>query len=229
MKAAKTPAKKKPVDHRTRVAAQRRARMRASLCEACLREAAKTGAESVSIDAVIARAGVSRGTFYKYFTTPAELVSAVGAELAQEIIVTIAPTVEKQGDPPRRLSAGFRMILWLVQDNPLLGRFLCHAGWPMTDHVPAFSQRVGANLAAGLSQGRFCAPSLEVAQAIVGGISVGMFAAIGKMDLAEAAISEATTALLLALGVEAREARRIAELPLDRPKLPAGGLLAQTK
>ena len=63
-------------DHRPRVAAERRARMRRKLVESALLVFAEKGVDASVIEDVIAAAGVSRGTFYNYFCTNGELLAA---------------------------------------------------------------------------------------------------------------------------------------------------------
>jgi len=57
-------------DHRHRVAARRRERMRPRLLASAMRLIAEKGAASTSIDDVISAAEVSRGTSYNYFPSP---------------------------------------------------------------------------------------------------------------------------------------------------------------
>ncbi len=63
-------------DHRTRVAAERRARMHRKLVESALLVFAEKGVDASVIEDVIAAADVSRGTFYNYFRTNGELLAA---------------------------------------------------------------------------------------------------------------------------------------------------------
>ena len=62
-------------DHRTRVAAERRARMHRKLVESALLVFAEKGVDASVIEDVIAAADVSRGTFYNYFRTNGELLA----------------------------------------------------------------------------------------------------------------------------------------------------------
>ena len=75
-----------PNDHRPRVAAERRARMRRKLVESALFVFAEKGVDASVIEDVIAAAGVSRGTFYNYFRTNAELLAAAINELGNEVV-----------------------------------------------------------------------------------------------------------------------------------------------
>jgi AcrR family transcriptional regulator len=215
-----------PEDHRVRVAARRREQMLAQLSDAALRVMARGGPEGMTVDAVILQAGVSRGTFYKYYDAPAALISAVGAELAEDLILTVSPSVLAYQDPAARLATGFRMVLRCARENPLLPRFMIRAGWPAIDRVPAFSLRVGENLAVGIEQGRFGTASLPVARALVGGAVVGMMATLIDEDGGPESDTAAAKMLLLSLGLAEDEARGIASLPL--PNLTVRpGLLAR--
>ena len=73
-------------DHRPRVAAERRARMRRKLVESALLVFAEKGVDASVIEDVIAAARVSRGTFYNYFRTNAELLVAAIEELGNEVV-----------------------------------------------------------------------------------------------------------------------------------------------
>ena len=76
-------------DHRQRVAAKRRQRMRSLLLNSALRLMLEKTDASPSIDEIISAARVSRGTFYKYFPSsdaivliaPNELVDAGTGEI----------------------------------------------------------------------------------------------------------------------------------------------------
>jgi AcrR family transcriptional regulator len=216
----------KAEDHRVRVAARRREQMLAQLSDAALRVMARGGPEGMTVDAVILQAGVSRGTFYKYYDAPAALISAVGAELAEDLILTVSPSVLAYQDPAARLATGFRMVLRCARANPLLPRFMIRAGWPAFDRVPAFSARVGANLAAGIAQGRFRIASLPVARALVGGVVIGMMATLIDDDGGPESDNTAAKMLLLSLGLDEEEVKKIVTLPL--PELTVHpGLLAR--
>lgn len=203
--------------------------MRAQLGEAALRVVAVHGPEAATIDLIVQAAGVARGTFYKYYVAPADLIQDVGTELAQELILAVGQTLEGLDDPALRLCQGFRSILALVKENPLLGDFLIRADWPVTDHVPAFTDLVMANIAAGLEQGRFRATSLAVARATVGGLSIGMMAELIAPGAKPGIDDEAAVTLLLALGLAEAEAKAIVALPLGAPFLPTEGLLSRAR
>ncbi len=93
-------------DHRPRVAAERRARMRRKLVESALLVFAEKGVDASVIEDVIAAAGVSRGTFYNYFRTNAELLVAAIDELGNEVVDLVELRVKAMPSPAARLFTG---------------------------------------------------------------------------------------------------------------------------
>lgn len=212
-------------DHRVRVAADRRARMLDRLSRSAMRVMAHGGVEAITVDAIVAEAEVSRGTFYKYYDAPASLVREVGIQLSQELILSVSPSVQISSDPAVRLGTGFRLVLHVARKTPILPRFLVNSGWPSSDRVPAFTERVEANLAAGIEQGRFSGATLAITKAFVGGATIGMMANMLEADAGPEADAHAALSLLRALGLETVDALAIVRLPLPEP-VPFNGLLA---
>jgi AcrR family transcriptional regulator len=69
------------------------------------------------IDDFIRAAGVARGTFYNYFTSTQELLTATTKSLEDALIRRILAQLEAVDDPVLRLALGVRMWLrWSQQD-----------------------------------------------------------------------------------------------------------------
>src|SRR5262245_16586137 len=115
------------VDHRIRVAAARRERMRTRLMEAAL-VVFGTDRLDASIDDVIRQAEVSRGTFYNYFDNADDLIRAVADAAATELMQAVAPVVGAFADPAERTGAGIRSWIALVEQYPVLANFFRRAG-----------------------------------------------------------------------------------------------------
>ena len=97
-------------DHRPRVAAERRARMRRKLVESALLVFAEKGVDASVIEDVIAAAGVSRGTFYNYFRTNVELLVAAIQALGNEVVDLVESRVKAFPSPAARLSTHNRNV-----------------------------------------------------------------------------------------------------------------------
>ena len=104
-------------DHRPRVAALRRERMRSRLIESALTLVAKNGVAATSIDDITSEAQVSRGTFYKYFDSPSALVEAVAKEVTNRLLALIDPVVLTHDDPVKRVATGVRLVLGLARTD----------------------------------------------------------------------------------------------------------------
>jgi AcrR family transcriptional regulator len=70
---------------------------RAALSSAAADLFADRGIEATTIDDIAARAGVSKGSFYHYFRTKAEILAAVRTRFAHEFRDRVAATVERCG------------------------------------------------------------------------------------------------------------------------------------
>lgn len=214
-------------DHRTRVAAERRERMRARLLESALVLAAAKGPEAVSIDDVIGAAVVSRGSFYKYFDSPASLMQELAAEVSHGVIETMHPLVDPLPDMAARVAAGMRMALRLVHDHPVLGAFMVRAGWPAMERTHLFFTAVGASLDRGIRQGRFARMHADVALNLLAGSMVGAMHSMTRAKVPRDFAEQTTAAVLRALGLPEAEALDLATRPLASPPIEPGSLVGR--
>jgi AcrR family transcriptional regulator len=215
-------------DHRPRVAAERRERMRQRLMATALRLVADKGPAAMSIDDVISAAEVSRGTFYKYFPAPDALVRELAVQLANELIRMAEPVVLGYSDPAERVACGIRLVSRLAISHPSVAGFLVRLGWPDTRGPDLLVDFVRRDLNAGLRKGRFSRMPIALALNIVAGSVLGaahcMLEPGCEADFAE----QTAAAALRALGVDAKAAERIARQPLKLAEIRRDGLLAET-
>lgn len=216
------------VDHRPRVAAERRERMRLRLLGTAFRISAEKGPASMSIDDVVAGADVSRGTFYKYFPSTDALVREVGVEVANELIRMAEPVVLGIDDPAERVSCGIRLVARTAIEQPVVAAFIVRLGWPDVRGPGILLDFLRRDLSAGLRQGRFARMPVTLALNIVCGTVLGaahcMLAPDCQRDFAE----QAAGAALRGLGIDAEEARQISTRRLRPVVPPATGLFAET-
>lgn len=214
-------------DHRTRVAAERRERMRVHLIDTAVQLLAASGPDALSIDDIVQSAGVARGTFYNYFTAPADLMRAVGTELAEDLITTVDPIVKAYSDPAERVAVGIRAILGCARASPVLAAIIMQSGWPAaaTDH--ALHRVTARDIALGLRTRRFRPIAIETAMALLGGLTVGVMPAFAKGTPPTKLEQQVAETLLLGLGLPAKEAERIARAPVAMVHPKTGGLFAR--
>ncbi|MGA0612821.1 TetR/AcrR family transcriptional regulator [Caldimonas sp. KR1-144] len=215
-------------DHRQRVAAERRERMRARLFASAMKLIAAKGTAATSIDDVISAAEVSRGTFYKYFASPDALVQELAIEIANELIRMAEPVVLSHDDPAQRVSCGIRLVARLAIDHPLAASFLVRLGWPDVRGPNILLEFVRRDLLEGIRQGRFAPMPIALALNIVAGAVLGATHCMLEPDCESDFAEQTAAAALRALGVDAKGAERIAHSALRPVEILAGGLLVQT-
>ncbi|SAL23642.1 TetR family transcriptional regulator [Caballeronia choica] len=209
-------------NHRTRVGALRREKTRIRLIESALGVFADKGADAPTIDDFIAAAGVARGTFYNYFRTTAELLSAVAGESSDEVLAVIDPLVRAIDDPAQRVVVGSRLYMGMAARYPLWGAFITRVGTKRGSRGRLLDEYLTRDLQAGLDAGRFGAVDVVVARDIaLGSIMYGIETLLSGEAPADYA-EQSMYALMRAFGIGAREARKLAYAPIANPPAPRG-------
>ena len=162
-------------NHRTRVGALRREKTRIRLIESALAVFAEKGADAPTIDDFIAAAGVARGTFYNYFRTTAELLSAVAGESSDEVLAVIDPLVRAIDDPAQRVVVGSRLYMGMAARYPLWGAFITRVGTKRGSRGRLLDEYLMRDLQMALDAGRFDVADVVVARDIaLGSIMYGI-------------------------------------------------------
>jgi AcrR family transcriptional regulator len=216
-----------PADHRPRVAAERRERMKMRLLESALSIAATKGPARLTIDDVIATAAVSRGTFYKYFDSPQSLVQELAVEVSDAVIRAMHALVEPHVDVAERIAVGTRTALRLVGAYPILGAFMVRAGWPVAERTQLFFVVVGADIRKGIRQGRFARMHADVALNLLAGAMVGAMHSITQGGVPRDFAEQTAAAVLRGLGLPEQEVAALLTRPLPMPAIAPDTLLSR--
>jgi TetR/AcrR family transcriptional regulator, ethionamide resistance regulator len=212
-------------DHRRRTALQRREKMLARLQDAALHLVAGQGMSAVTVDAVIAAADVSRGTFYKYYDRPEGLLAAIGLRFSEDLIRHFNPLANGYADPAERIGTGMRAVLHMGRDHPLIGRFIVRTGWPVVPDTHVFHQLCGPNLTAGMAAGRFTAMPMAAAYNLVVGATIGGLYTVAETVAPADYPESATAGVLRGLGLPAAEVDRLMQTSFDMPPVQSDSLL----
>lgn len=161
-------------NRRLRVAAERRDRMRARLLETVL-ELYQPGRDSnaLVIDDVIRAAGVSRGTFYKYFASIEQAVDELGESLANGMVADFRALFATETDPAVLAIGGSAMTMLRAWHDPRWGGFTCRV-----DYVDYFARASALDtlvrdaLGAARDRGQMRFASLDVAVDLIVGMTV---------------------------------------------------------
>jgi AcrR family transcriptional regulator len=215
-------------DHRPRVAAERRERMRLRLLSTAVRIGAEKGPTAITIDDVVVGAEVSRGSFYKYFPSTDALLREVAMQIANELIRMAEPVVVGFDDPAERVATGIRLLARTAIHHPAVAAFLVRLGWPDVGDPGILLDFVRRDLNAGIRRRRFARMPIALALNIVAGAVLGATHCLLRDDC-EADFAEQTAAAALrALGIEPGEAKLLSTRRLPSVEWPATGLFAET-
>lgn len=202
--------------------------MRRHLIESALKLFAERGLEEVVIDDVIVAASVSRGTFYYYFKTNAELLGAVVEELGNEMMQMIEAVVGTLKDPAQRLALGLRLYLHTVQAYPTFAGFLARTGMYSAGPSNLVFEYLPRHLEEGMRAGRFKIADVAMGLDVVTGIALAAVNSIVRRAVPAHFPEQATSHILMGLGLTAATASRLVQLPLPAIGLAPDSLLVRT-
>ena len=126
-------------DFRVRAAAARRGRMRMRLLDAVMAIYAPDGqGERAVVDDVVVQAGVSRGTFYKYFDALDDAVTEVGRRNADDMMRAFAEVFAPEDDPVLRAIGGPMLALARAAMDPRWASFTARVDYVehLSRHAP---------------------------------------------------------------------------------------------
>lgn len=202
--------------------------MRQHLIESALKLFSERGLEEVVIDDVIVAASVSRGTFYYYFKTNAELLAAVVEELGNELMQMIEAVVGNLKDPAERLALGLRLYLHTVQAYPTFAGFVARIGLHAARPTNLVFEYIPRHLEEGMKAGRFKIADVAMGLDVVAGIALASVNSIVSRPVPVNFPEQATTHILMGLGMTFTAANRLVQLPLPMVALPSDSLLVRT-
>ncbi len=194
---------------RAEIGREKRARTRAQLVAAATSLYAKQAVDSVTVDDLVREAGVAKGTFYVHFTGLDALNAAVAEELVRSLDELLQPIRLSLNEPALRIAFGCSAFIDKALDDApwarFASRFLMTApmgGEIVRRHLLEDLQQ----LSKGLPQGEV-SPQLNLE--IVVGIILQLMRALGSGRLSSQDRNPAISAILRAIGLDARRAGAI--------------------
>lgn len=149
----------------------RRERMRLVLIEAATQLFAEKGVDATTIDEIVIRAGVAKGTFYNYFLDRSEIAVAVAARIRHELNAAVAEINEGIQDPAERVTRGARLFMALVVFEPVYARMLARLYEGGGEVQASSNAHLLGDLQEGIETGRFHVPNLDMALHVMLGIN----------------------------------------------------------
>jgi AcrR family transcriptional regulator len=185
---------------RAEIGREKRERTRAQIVEVGEMLLAERPLEALTVDLVVATAGMAKGTFYYHFNSIDELAAAVGAKLGKTFDDLLTPARLKLRDPVERLCFAFTQFIEKAIADAHWARLVVQSSQSTVDFGLGVRANIKADIAEAIAHDRLAVRDAELAVDIVIGIWLqitrGMLQRGPHPDLAR----ETVNALLRALG-----------------------------
>jgi AcrR family transcriptional regulator len=200
---------------RASIGLEKRERTRSSLIAAAYRVFAHKEADAVTIDEIIAEAAVARGTFYNYFQTREEVLTAVAATLSDEMNHSIWAQSAEIEDPATRMAIAIRQFLHQSIRDSTWGWVIVRYGLVAAPLSETIATGVTTDLEAGIQLQRFQVEHKQAAIDLILGTGLMAMRTILGGHLEPDYPEQIAELILKTLGVEEREAHSIAFQDLE--------------
>jgi AcrR family transcriptional regulator len=207
---------------RAEIGREKRARTRSQIVAAAKSLFAQRAVESITVDDLVTKAGVAKGTFYVHFDDLAALTAAVADELVGTLDELLQPQRLSISDPLTRVAFGCNSFIEKGLGDPAWANMVARMARSDPDVGQVARSRLRDDLARALEEMPQQAPSLVLALEVTLGVMLQALAAIGERRLVAKDREAAIACVLRAIGADARRVRStLARLP--RPTLAEGG------
>lgn len=185
---------------------------------AALRLFAERGVSQVTISDLAQEAGVARGTIYNNMDSIENLFEKVAAQLSGEMHQRVTRSFGAVNDPAQRLANGIRFFIRRSHEEPHWGAFITRFALNNSSLREMWYGPPTADVLNGLTSRRYSFRQEQlsaVISMIAGSVLGSMFLVIEGHKTWRDAGSDSAELVLRALGIEADEARQLAnsELP----------------
>ncbi len=202
-------------DRRVQLGEQRRARTRARIITAAFDLYGTDQGSQLRVEDVARQAGVTRATFYGYFTNLHELREAVAFELTHEIFARVVKTHQQLDDPAVQIACAIRFYLGKAKSDRQWAQSVVNISASGKPFGAETFHRAEENVQLGLDAGRFKLWNSTLGRDIVLGTCLAAMCTIIEQETPDIYPELVAGHVLMGLGLELDEARSIAtaELP----------------
>ena len=203
---------------RAQIGQEKRARTRAQILSAATGLFAQRAIESVTVDDVVAAAGVAKGTFYVHFDDLNALATAVADNLIASFDELLQPRRLEIADPLTRIAFGCNSFILNAMHDSAWASLVARMTWSDPSVGRTARSRLQEDLARVLADAPTTSLGLPAGLEIVLGLMVQALAAYGAGRLSGADRLPVIASILRALGAENRRVRAVlARLPQELP------------
>ena len=189
----------------------RRLKTRAALFEAGLKLFAERAVDTISIDDIVQKAGVAKGSFFNHFADKGEFASAVAMKIRIGVEVNIAAVNRDITDPALRLAQGICSFVQFALLDRQAAKSFARARAKSIGVGHPLDAGLRTDVELGIEMGRFSLSNVVTGEVCVIGVTQGLLTSImakkATPDEARALSINVLTVLLTGLGIEPNEAR----------------------
>lgn len=183
--------------------------------------------DGVSIDDIVRRARVAKGSFYNHFEDKEALAQELYHRLRLDIEARVAAINAGVDDPARRSCRAFCVYARIAIDNPAQGRLIARLITNDMSPTADVNKGVAADTTQALRSGRYNIPSVDAGVVLKIGLAHAVITRLldgaGRFE-AVTVTQQLCTLKLRALGLDAVEAEMIAAQSADEIIRGADGL-----
>ena len=198
---------------------RRQARTRAGLIAAAQRLFATKGIEATTIAEIAEEADIAVGSFYNYFETKEDLLTALLASAMTDQLALLQERQAAVDDAAEKISVAHRHLVRLAAGEPDLAWLLVRFEVPHRIGQAALGEAARKDIHAGIEAGRFTLGDPEVALRASGGALLAVIHSVLLGELDPDCDVEHAAGVLRSLGLPPGEAAEIARRPLPAPRL----------
>jgi len=196
---------------RAQIGRDRSARTRDELLAAARRLYGERPFDRVTVEDVVAAAGVAKGTFYVHFASLAELQTLVADDLAREFDELLQPRRVALHDPVERIAAGCGAFIAQALRNPAWGALVAHSAAAIPGVASIARNRLKEDIDRAAQSGQLGGVTTDLAFDFATGIVLhAMLSAPLKRRSPEEA-PDVVAGLLRAIGVPPDQAAKVAQ------------------
>ena len=193
-------------------------RTRAALIGAGRRLFSERPVDAVTVDDIVAAAGVGKGSFYNHFEDREALVRAISGGIRASIEGAVGRANAEISDPALRLARAVCIYLRYAVDEPEPARVLVRIHSGHTSLSAPLNRGLVDDISSGLAQGRFIVATLEAGVLYVLGVTQLALVRVTLdtgVSLAVSLAQQMCALLLRGLGLPGQEADLIAAQASD--------------
>jgi AcrR family transcriptional regulator len=188
---------------RGEIGRERRARTRSQILAAATKLFTELPVAAVTVDSVVAAAGVAKGTFYNHFQKMEDLSAAVSAMLAASFDELLTPSLRGIRDPVSRISFSFRKFMDKAIADPAWTRLVLQSSLAPVPFVPEVRAHLKTDIAQAIAERRLGVEDAELATDIV----IGIWLQVARSTLERRPVADLADAALAAV-LRALEVRK---------------------